>query len=310
MARHQHPAPAYNVTIPRPLAVRVISIIALLLFPILTVISFSFTLKTIYTPAFALAHPVADGGFDSDGNPLPAIINVNLTYKRAPFYICGPDIGTYDNATAFNQTCTRIHGLGTKGMDECFVNFPRDEQLCQKVVGSAGLYVAGAVLIGLALPCAIAVAGLSFRTASAPTWSPAYSALPNSDGGHAITKHHHSNHGGEALDSATHEDVNSSIPSAVPAAATSPSFPPNLAASIIEVVAILFLSLGAVCLVLAQILGVQSLVNEQRPTASELDTALSRWYMGPAAYVYTSVAYLAAGLAAFAAVTGCGVKGR
>jgi hypothetical protein len=305
MARQHHPAAAFNPAIPRPLAVRVISSIALLLLPILTVISFSFTLKTIYTPAFALSHPVADGGFDPDGNPLPAILNFNLTYKRAPFYICGPDIGTYNNATAFNQTCTRIHGLGAKGMDECFVAFPRDEQLCQKVVASASLYVAAAVLIGLALPCAITVAGLSFRSASAAAWSPAYSALPST-----ASKQHHDNGDGEALNASNAGETSTSTSASASAAATSPSSPQNLAASILQVVAILFLVLGAVCLVFAQILGVQSLVNEQRPTASELDTALSRWFMGPAAYVYTSVAYLAAGLAAFAAASGCGVKGR
>jgi len=307
MARHHHHAAASNPTIPRSLPVRVISVIALLLFPILTVISFSFTLKTIYTPAFSLSHPVSDGGFDTDGNQLPDILNFNLTYKRAPFYICGPDIGTYDNATAFNQTCTRINGLGKKGMAECFVNFPQDEQLCQKVVGSASLYVAGAVLIGLALPCAIAVAGLSFRTANATSWSPAYSALPNSNGGTAKVHSDHSD--GEALKT-TPEDDTTAAASSASAAVTAPSSLQNLSASILEAVAILFLLLGAVCLIFAQILGVQSLVNEQRPTASELDTALSRWFMGPAAYVYTSVAYLAAGLAAFAAASGCGVKGR
>lgn len=166
-------------------------------------------------------------------------------------------------------------------MDECYVNNPNDQQLCQKVVASASLYVAGAVLIGLAFALAFVVAGLDWKHASAATWEAGYAPVSKGEGG-------------EAAES-------------TPAG---PSNMPALATTLVQNVFILFLVLGGICLIFAQVLGVQALVNEQRPTASETPGSLTRWFMGNGSYIYTSVAYLAAFLAAFTSVTDCGLGGR
>jgi hypothetical protein len=274
MAQHQQP-----VTISRPAVARYIAIAVLILTPILATISFSLTLTAIYSPNFAISHPFVTVSVDSDGQAITAI-NPNLTYKRAPFYSCGPDLGTYDNAT-IKQNCTRLHGIGGKGMAECYVNNPDDDQLCQKVVGSASLYVAGAVFIGLAFALAFVVAGLDWKHASAATWQTGYSLVRKEDGG---------------------EEAEST-----PAGQSNL---PSLATTLVQNFFVLFLILGGICLILAQVLGVQALVNEQRPTAAETPASMTRWFMGKGSYVYTSVAYLSAFLAAFTAALDCGLGGR
>lgn len=73
-------------------------------------------------------------------------------------------------------------------------------QICQKVVGSAKLYVAGSVLVGLATLFAAGVAGLGFKGAWAKTEDAyAYSAV-----GHAGQHHGGKNEEGESVGATTY----------------------------------------------------------------------------------------------------------
>jgi len=267
-------------TTPRPLAVRILSIIALVLPTILYIISLALALTTIYNPSFALSHPATPDG------PV-----YNWTYKASPFYNCPTAHDQYvDESQTFLQNCTRISALGSAGMRTCNETHPGDEHICQKIVVSAQLFVAGAVLIGISLLSSFVDIGLGYKAAFATTEGGVYTVV-------ATPKDHESN-AAAAADTALQDPSAGSVE-------------PSLAATLtpwVRACTTLLAILAACCLVLAQFVGVDGLVNNLQPTSSQLPDYQTRWYMGPAALIYPSVAYLAAMLGAFTAWTGCGVS--
>ena len=78
----------------------------------------------------------------------------------------------------------------------------------------------------------------------------------------------------------------------------------------------LLVLLATVLIALAQVLGINVLVDSQYPSgevaepdAQTGDVYQSPWHMGPGALIYSSVAWLAALLGAFVAGSGCGIRG-
>lgn len=176
-------------------------------------------------------------------------------------------------------------------MTACYQRFKPgrdDRQICQKIVGSAALYVAAAVFAGLALFGASIVAVLRFRAAWAKEEEApgmVYQALPSDAKGH---------------ERETSESIARS--------ARGPIYAPYATRNIWVSVVCWFTTLLALvafgCLLFAQILGVQSLVNEQHPTAGEDSDngQIGRWYMGKPSLVWTTVSWLSAALGAFISV--------
>jgi len=190
----------------RPLLLRILSTTALLLPTLLYILSLSFVLKTLYTPSFALS-----AVFDANNLPYPSASNP-YTYKASPFYVCNDTLGgsqLTDVTKGFNQTCTRVSTLGRASMDACMAGHAEyDQHFCQKVVVSAQLFVAGAVLIGIALLFSFAVVALGWKTASAATQEYAYVSAATSAGaadgdddehGEMAEQHHRVTHGGDRI---------------------------------------------------------------------------------------------------------------
>jgi hypothetical protein len=269
------PGQYLNTTSP----VRILALLALVLPAIFYILTLSFTLATIYSPSFALSHPAT-----SDG-PV-----TNFTYKASPFYTCTlVEDEVFDPSR--NYTCTRLpHATGKSGRQECAATNDGDPQRCQQVVLAAGLFVAGAILSGIAVLAAVLVAALHYKAALAPT---------KAIGDHGMT----------------------TVVADVDAPLVGPLAPTtaigdhgvtmvDVVAPLVGPLATLLALLAAVCIWLGQDIGVTALViggDPQEPVPPEFQT---HWFMGPAALVYPSVAYLAAILGVFtAAATNC-TRGR
>jgi hypothetical protein len=264
---------------PRPAAVRILAITALVLPTVLYIVSLAMTLESIYNPSFALSHPAT-----TDGTVY------KWTYKASPFYRCPTAHGQYvDESQPFVQKCTRVSALGSSGMRACNATNPGDEHICQKVVISAELFVAGASLIGIALLFSFVVIALGYKTAAATTTGGVYTVV-HSD------KDHESTTAGatSACEAPTSTPTSNQPPLSV------------LLNPLLRSFTTLLAILSACCVVLAQIVGVDGLVNSLQPTSSQLPNYQTRWYMGSAALVYPSVGYLAALLGAFIAWAGSG----
>jgi hypothetical protein len=208
--------------------------------------------------------------FDQNGN------RTRFHNYRAPFYQCNQtDVITDDiEKSGPNTTCTRIHGIGIglRGMDFCEQLDPKDDHLCQQTVMSANLMVAGVVFIAVAMAISFAVLGTGVKAAIAAKTTPL--TTQEKDGQHEVA-----------------------------AAVDSVSWTSGLD------VTQLFLSLtGSGMLLLAQIVGVNALVNDALPNANfeefQANTpgnslSFTSWYLGKASYVFISVAWLAGFLASF-----------
>jgi hypothetical protein len=265
--------------IPRPILLRLLSALSLLLPTIFYIIALALALNAIYSPDFARADRLTTGSPENSGQL------TNHTQHASPFYTCAPDINNSTDPNFFSESCHRRPFLGAAGMQACLADTQFIQHICEKVTSAASLYVAGAVLIGLALLFDLIFAGLSFRSAIAPTTTPiAYAPLKP-----------------EGQDSTSHPDLAQQPPGPTTASILIPFL-----GSVATLLAIL--SVG--CLILGQILGVDALVVESSASIAEPPGDASRWYMGKASLVYTSTAYVAAILGIFTAASGCGVLGR
>ena len=268
---HHHHNNNAAIAGPRPLALRVLAVAALVLPVALFIVSLGLALATMYNPAYAVADLY---------NSSSMAAGVQL--YGSPFFHCpatsdGAD--AVDDPAAFQQNCSRVSYLGGKGMDACYAaqgaGFP-NTQFCQKSVSAASLYVAGAVLVGVAILAGAGAAALGWRYAWG-TSSPATTGAAEKDG-HAA--------GGAAVSAVV------------------------WAAPLLGWVAGLLGLLAALCLVAGQALGISTYVSDKRPTAgNDVDAFQGRWYMGTPALAFSSVAWLSAALGAFVSSTGFGVKG-
>ncbi len=268
MAHHHnnHHTPSGGTT-PRPLAVRILSLATLLLPPVLFIISLSLTLATLYNQSYAVSDLYTSNSTAS-----------GVQLYASPFYHCpatSDGAAAVDDPASFQQNCSRVDYLGGKGMDACYAaqgaGFP-NTQFCQKSVKAAELYVAGAVLVGVAVLAGFVAAVLGWKAA----WGSVAAAavMEEKDGQTAAA---------------------SAVVWAAPAVAWLAGF--------LGLVA-------ALCLVAAQALGISTYVSDKRPTAGDdVDAYQGRWYMGTPALAFSSVAWLSAALGAFVSSTGFGVKG-
>jgi hypothetical protein len=278
----------------RPFPLRLLSALALTLPPALYIISLSFTLATIYTPSYALSDV-----WNSSLLPYKSFSSPT-TYKASPWYAC-TDVTSepppIDNSADFNQTCTRIPSLGNKAYENCLVEHPFDEHFCQKVVVTAQLYVAGAVLIGIALLPAIAALAFGLPSAIARE-----EPFPYAFGGGAAA----------AEGEAEVEDENA-VASWRHGHHRRNSF---FLVSVFNTLATLLALLAAVLLAFGQLLGFNVFVDTQipdgidtTPGAQSAAATQGNWYMGKGLLIFTTVAYLAGGLGAFVQGSRLGVGG-
>ncbi|KAF2465820.1 uncharacterized protein BDR25DRAFT_360348 [Lindgomyces ingoldianus] len=299
MTRHHHPSFDQSPRlIPRPLPLRIFSLLSLLLPPTLYLISMSLTLATQYTPNYSLTSLQNSTGLPS-----------GIVLSSSPFYVCDrlPSEGIDSTAAGdFVWGCRRESLLGKGGMGRCFARFKPgldDRQICQKVVGSARLYVAGCVVVGITVLGGVGVAAMGFKRA----W-----ALEETVGGYeyvAVEEQKAEGGDGEQGDvgtAVTLETHNHAHSRPRDRRVYTPYSTKNIWTSILFTSTTLLAILATGCLIFAQILGVQSLVNEQHPTAGETpgDFAIGRWYMGTPALVWSTVAWLSAGIGVFVGVAG------
>lgn len=160
--------PYVPVPLQRPLLLRILSITAISLPPLLSLVTFALTIKIIYTPEYAEAQL-----HTSTGRPNGLVIHTS------PFYNCtkAPATAIDDpTTTTFTPTCVRLKSLtGAKATAACHaihapppLPFPNTTTtttttsncslqwdptplLCQTLVTSASLYIAAAALSAFAL---------------------------------------------------------------------------------------------------------------------------------------------------------------
>ncbi|KAF2737784.1 hypothetical protein EJ04DRAFT_510008 [Polyplosphaeria fusca] len=278
---HHHHSP----TISRPLLLRILSSTALVLPPILYLISLSLTLATQYNPSYALASLANSSGLPSGAH-----------ISASPFYLCArPPTESIDDTSTFEWKCDRQPLIGAGAYQKCYERFLPgwdNVQLCQKVVASARLYVAGAVMVGLACVFVGVVGALRAEGAWAATETrPGYE--------YAAVHRGQNVHKGDG-------DEGEAVGTGTGPATYEPYSARSLSTAVLFGFATLLALLATACLIFAQILGVQGLVNEQRPTAGESpgDGIIGRWYMGTPALVWSTVAWLSALIGVFVAVAG------
>jgi hypothetical protein len=193
---------------------------------------------------------------------------------RAPFYQCGQTGAITDDiqANGTNTTCVRIHGFGLRGFNECEALDKHFDHKCQQVAMAANLMVGGVIFIALAMAVSFALLGLGIKGALA-----AKTSVGGEKDGH-----------GEA------------------------EAPPQTVSvtSTLAAVMILLALTGSGLLLLAQVVGVNGLVNDVLPNANfmEFDAntpgnslTVGSWYLGKASLVYISTAWFAGFLASYVA---------
>ncbi|EKG15825.1 hypothetical protein MPH_06964 [Macrophomina phaseolina MS6] len=282
--------------IPRPMLLRVLSIAAISLPPLLYLITFALTLKIIYSPEYA-----ASKLYDSFGSPNGIVVHAS------PFYNCtkAPTTAIDDATTTdFAPKCVRLkNAMGKKGMAACNSSFSTDswenEQICQKIVGSASLYVAGAVLIAFALVLAIVHLVVSWPGAFAAKERPgiAYAAPARPPTADEKLQKMHAPSDEVLTPIGLRESLSSNLP---------------YVWALVGTLATLFALLAGVALFLAQVLGWQSLVNEQHPTAGDNPGTYDqgRWYALAPAFDLSAAAWVLAGVGAYLAASRCGAISR
>ncbi|GME43114.1 hypothetical protein GTA08_BOTSDO08919 [Neofusicoccum parvum] len=294
------PRPQHSYTpmpIPRPMLLRVLSITAISLPPLLYLVAFALTLKVIYSPAYA-----ASKLYDSFGTPNGLVVHAS------PFYNCtkAPTTAIDDPSTntSFKPTCTRLKNfMGTKGMAACETIFATDasenEQICQKIVGSASLYITGAILTAFALALAIVHLAVSWPGASAAKERPgiAYAAPARPPTADEKLQKMHAPSDEVLTPVGLREGLSSNLP---------------YVWALVGTLATLFALLAAAALFLAQLLGWQALVNEQHPTAGDNPGTFDqgRWYALAPAFDLSAAAWVVAGVGAYVAASKCGAISR
>lgn len=192
MPRTRHPyAP---VPLQRPLLLRILSITAISLPPLLSLITFALTIKIIYSPEYAEAKL-----HTSTGHPNGFVIHTS------PFYNCtkAPSTAIDDpTTTTFTPTCVRLKSLtGAKATAACHaihappplpnitttttannssLQWDPTPLLCQALVTSASLYIAAATLSAftLAFSTAYCVAAWPFALAARERFFAAAAVAP------------------------------------------------------------------------------------------------------------------------------------
>jgi len=224
---------------------------------------------------------------------------------------------------ATNQTCTREHLWGSQGFSICENSGAGDQHVCQDRVYSAGLYVAGTVLSGLALLYGLITLALGFSRAIASTetlpYAYLYSRLAQSS--HRSRRHQHhvrqqdednwKSPQGETEAEPTEEDIPDNSTHFTPRA--------NLTTwrNFAMALGILLAVMGALCLFVAHLLAYNALVSDQAPSG---DVSISNpvtgsnpiqspWYLTHTGVVYASLAWLTAGLGALIASLGACLGG-
>jgi hypothetical protein len=291
MSKHHHNSGTHSV--PRSALLQFLSILALLLPVVFYIISLSFALKTLYEPSFALSDV-----YDANNNPYPA--NGSYTYKSGPFYTCNDTLGgsqLTDVTQGFNQTCYRISTLGAASMSDCLESHSNDDlHFCQRSVMSAQLFVAGTVIIGIALLGSFVVLGLGFKAAIAKSSTYAYSTTSaDEEEGEKRNHHHHHDNGGSPPPFTTIQGLAAFL---------------GTSTTLLAVLAALLIAAG-------QMVGINAYVDTQLPSGIDSVPVLgglsgvtqSAWYMGPGAIVWPSVAWFAAVWGIVIAASGCGVRG-
>lgn len=222
-----------------------------------------------------------------------------------------------------DQNCTREHLWGSQGFSICENSGAGDRHVCQQRVYSAGLYVAGTVLSGLALLYSLIALALGFSRAISSTETPpyayVYSRLAQSSGHPRHRQHHRHQEGGGNWKGP--EDETEAEPSEedVPHDSTDSAAGPNLTTwrNFALALGILLAVLGALCLFVAHFLAYNSLVNDQAPSGDASisipvtgsGSLQSPWYLTHTGVVYASLAWLTAGLGALIASLGACLGG-
>lgn len=238
---------------------RVLAVLALVLPPVFYVLLMAFSLVTVYTPNYAeLPY------FNSTG------LDAGTRAHASPFYKCTAENDgsreAYNSQAAYNETCVRKPFLGNKGMQFCLTQEPQgawpDYMFCQQSVMSASLYVAGAILAGVALGGALVFAALAWSTRVG----------------------------------------NASAASTPPISATKIGFP--LVLGLLRICSALLALLAVICIVGAQAVGIAVLTSTRLTELGDvLPQNMGTWYIGKAALVYSSVAWLSGVLGSFIALT-------
>lgn len=305
---------AATTTVTRSLALRVLSTLAVVLPAVLLVVSFSLALATIYSPHWAVQDIL-----DQDGN------RTRFHNYRAPFYDCNQTAVITDDIEVDgpNTTCRRINGLGGAGMSHCEALDPNDDHVCQQTVLAANLLVAGVVFIALAMAVSFGVIGTDIRAAMAETMTTTTNNTTgpstSSSSSAAANANHDKHDGGVGETSAAtttgddDEEAGGGGRGGGRGGGGLALAPVQQTVSWTEALdsALILLGLtGSGMLLLAQVVGVNALVNDVLPNANfeefQANTpgsslTYTSWYMGQASYVFISVAWLAGFLACYIA---------
>jgi len=170
--------------------------------------------------------------------------------------------------------------MGKKGMDWCVANelhgsWP-DYRYCQQSTTSAGLYVAGAVLVGIAIIGAVVFAVLEFTSRGSK----------NAAG---VT--------GQVEDGACEAESSQ-------AAASRGTSVLETVLPFLRIISALLALLAVLCIVSGQAVGINVMIAPRLTLPGEALPAYSgSWYIGSAGLVYSSVAWLSGVLGSFIALT-------
>ena len=275
--------PRFSPFARRSLTVRILTTITLSLPPILFLISFSLTAAVINSvPDFVLSDRLTTGDLGSNTTGLPT----GTVMKASPFFDCTP-LDPPVNETDPNwyaETCAprTPSAWGPAGTNACLdaLSGGTVSKLCVSIVAAAELYLAGAVLGGVAF-LAASFYGLI--------------VVAKMGAGPRYTYHYHVARREEPRSTEDEDDED-------------PPLPSRAANGALGAFAALLGLAAAVCLVLGQVLAYAALVLEVSDLESLLATAdHSRWYMGRGIRDFTGAAYGLALIGVFIMITRCGL---
>lgn len=166
-----------------------------------------------------------------------------------------------------------------------------DQHFCQKSTTTAQFFVAGTILIALALVLSLIVFLTGFKNATASTTSYAYSPAAAEEG----KTENHASHVAQG------------------------SFSPlDGVSAFLDTSTTLLAGLAVIFIVAGQALGINAFVDTQLPSGIDSTPIVgglsgvtqSAWYWGPGAIIWPSAAWLSALIGVAIAASGCGVRGR
>ena len=280
--------PRFNPAAKHSRATKLLTLLVLALPPILYLLTFALTLATISSPDYVRANRLTTGDPETSG------LLTNHVQHASLFHNCPADVGNVTDPNFYNEHCSRRDALGSKGLASCRAEFFTVTRVCEKVVGAAELYVAGAVLSGFAFLAASLYTIFAAGTGMGPGH---YESVLTAEEKHA------------SADSAGEGVHHHHTASAGPAARGGPS-PFHVLNRAFGSFATLLAIAASGCLVLGQILGVSALVIEASPSISDPLSDHTRWYMSKGALQFTSAAYALGFIGAFVAGSGCGLHHR